>query len=564
MTENETKENQETYGLTYDIQKKIVAMILADKQVLEENIRLVKPEYFDSLVLGGLMTLITNFFNKYSRPPTEDELLQELEAFLGKDEKLPSSEYLDVYEEIVEIAKDSNFDYIKDNVVDFGRFQAFKKAIEEAVEKRLEKRDYDGIVNSINEAASIGSKDEQLRILSDIEAKDVEWLWQNHIPLGELTLVIGDPGTGKSYFSYFLSAQISKGGSWPDAPDKPIESGKILILSTDEDPNYAIRPRSDAAGADTDKIVVLEGSRDEKGRIKILNLTRDIHRLEDILKKDKSYRLVVIDPLSDYIGHVDTHKYSDVRWALAPIPALARKYHVAIVGIMHCNKNTSLQVLYRIMGSMGFPSVARSIWLIAKDRDDEKGKRRYFAPLKNNLAPEQDTFAFNLDNLGKVAKVVFESKPVEDGFDIEEALVPQEKAGETKRAKKFLLDILKDGAMPMKEIKSAARDEAISWGTLRRAYDKMRGRGIRSFKEKKAGGKWFWELDEFTRRKALVEANAESRSVKEKVEEAREKYKEGSVEEARPLAPEPEPEMSEKEKIKAKPVKEIGETVKES
>jgi hypothetical protein len=195
---------------------------------------------------------------------------------------------------------------------------------------------------------------------------------------------------------------------------------------------------------------------------------------------------------------------------------------------------------------------------------------------------------------------------VEDGFDIEEALVPQERASETKKAKKFLLLILKDGAMPTKEIKSAARDEAISWGTLRRAYDKMRGRGIRSFKEKKAGGKWFWELEEFTRRKALVEANAESRSTKERMDEINEKIKEkdkeGSVEEARPLAPESEPEMSEKEKkekmekmikkakeesrkraeeeerkteegtkkegkadkekIKAIPVKEIGETVK--
>ena len=156
-------------------------MILADKQVLEENIRLVKPEYFDSLVSRDLMTLITNFFNKYSRPPTEDELLQELEAFLGKDERLPSSEYLDVYEEIVEIAKDSNFDYIKDNVVDFGRSQAFKKALEESIEKRLEKKEYDGIVNSINEAASIGSKDEQLRILSDIEANEEEWRWKNQI-----------------------------------------------------------------------------------------------------------------------------------------------------------------------------------------------------------------------------------------------------------------------------------------------------------------------------------------------------------------------------------------------
>jgi len=202
---------------------------------------------------------------------------------------------------------------------------------------------------------------------------------------------------------------------------------------------------------------------------------------------------------------VDTYKYSDVRWALAPINALARKYHVAIVGIMHCNNNTSLQVLYRIMGSMGFPSVARAIWLIAKDREDEENKRLYFSPLKNNLAPEQKTLAFHLKNLGKVAIVVFESEPVGDDFEIEDVLVPQERISETKRAKNFLKETLKDGAVPTKEIRSAARDEGLSWATVRRAKEKLE---IKAVKENKPGGKWFWELSEFARRQVLAEDEA--------------------------------------------------------
>ncbi len=509
------KDKKKTFGVSAESQKKILAMMLYDKTFLESYKGLMKPEYFDYQVLRDMSEIIIGSFEKYSKTLTEDEFLDELDAFISKSEKrnknFPAEEYFPIAEEVLKMGREGDFNYTRDKVVAFVKRQAMNQAIIE-IPKKLKMEDYEGIALSIQEAANIGNKEGQLRILSDIEAKDVEWLWQNHIPLGELTLLIGDPGTGKSYFSYFLSAQVSKGGSWPDASDEPIKSGKVLILSTDEDPNYAIRPRSEAAGADTDKIVVLEGTRDEKGRIQIINLTKDIYRLEDILKKDKSYRLVVIDPLSDYIGRVDTHKYSDVRWALAPILALARKYHVAIVGIMHCNKNTSLQVLYRIMGSMGFPSVARSIWWIGKDRDDEENKRRYFSPLKNNLAPEQDTLAFNLENLGKVAKVVFESEPVEEDFDIEEALAPQEKASETKRAKKFLMETLKDGAMSVKEIQSLARDEGIAKWTLIRMKQKM---GIRSFKEEKAGGKWFWELNEFTRRKALLEADVESRSVKE-------------------------------------------------
>ena len=500
---------RETYEYTPDTQKKIAAWLLTEQNVIEENVELVRPEYFDNPVIGDIVQLIVDFFRKYGRSLTEDELLQELDEFLKTTDPkylaAPEDEYLDICEELLILSKEGNFDYVRDLVVDFGRHQVFRKALLESAE-RLKKGDFDSIVNAINQAASIGSKDGCLRTLSEIEPKDVEWLWKFHIPLGELTLLIGDPGVGKSYFSYFLSALVSRGGYWPTDPDNPIESGKVLILSTDEDPNYAIRPRAEAAGADLDKISVLEGSRDEQGRIKILNLTKDVHRLENILRKDKGYRLIVIDPLSDYIGHVDTHKYSDVRWALAPINALARKYRVAILGIMHCNKNTSLQVLYRIMGSMGFPSVARAIWLIAKDREDEENKRRYFSPLKNNLAPEQKTLAFRLENLGKVGKVVFESEPVGDDFDIQDVLVPQERISETKRAKKFLMETLKDGAMPTKEIKSAARDEGLSWGTVRRAKEKLK---IKAVKENKPGGKWFWELNEFARRKALMEAEAE-------------------------------------------------------
>jgi putative DNA primase/helicase len=517
---SEDKTKEEVMPFTNATEKILLASFLFSKEA-PEDIHDVKLKHFQSIVIRNMVKLVCDFYEKYSRTPSPEEFHQCVDSFLSgraeKDLSAPKSEYCDVYEEILSL-KEEDFEPAQDLFRRHARFQAHNEALDTIIEKRmLEKEDYDGIHGLMIEAYDTGSRDGGLRKLSDIEAKDVEWLWQNHIPLGEITILAGDPGVGKSYFSYFLSAQISKGGSWPDAPNTAIESGKVLILSTDEDPNYCIRPRSDAAGADIDKILVLEGARDKRGRIRIINLTRDIHRLEDILKKDKSYRLLVIDPLSDYVGRIDQHSYGDVRWALNPLLTLARKYHVAVVGIMHCNKNTSLQVLYRIMGSMGFMAMAGSVWVIARDREDEEQKRRFFAPLKHRLGPEQKALAFRLENLGKVARVVFESKPVEDGFDIEEALVPQERAGETKRAKKFILGMLKDGPVLTEEIKSAARDEGIAWATLRRAREKMRG--VKAEKENKLRGKWSWYLDEFTRGQALVEADAKAR-----IEATREKH----------------------------------------
>jgi hypothetical protein len=60
----------------------------------------------------------------------------------------------------------------------------------------------------------------------------------------------------------------------------------------------------------------------------------------------------------------------------------------------------------------------------------------------------------------------------------------------------------------MKEIKSASRDEGISWATLRRAKEKM---NIKSFKEGGIGGKWFWKLLEVDRLQRLAEEEVEKR-----------------------------------------------------
>lgn len=521
---SEDKPKEKIMPFTNAAEKILLASFLFSKEA-PDDIHDIKLKHFESAVIRDKLKLVRDFYEKYSRMPSSKEFHQCVDSFLtDKEEKdlpAPKSEYCDVYEEILSL-REEDFEPAQDLFRRFARFQAHNEALDKIIEKKmLEKEDYDGIHSLMIEAYDTGSRDGGLRKLSDIEAKDVEWLWKNHIPLGEITILAGDPGVGKSYFSYFLSAQVSTGGSWPDAPKIAIESGKVLILSTDEDPNYCIRPRSDAAGANVDNILVLEGARDKRGRIRIINLTRDIHRLEDILKKDKSYRLVVVGPLSDYVGRIDQHSYGDVRWALNPLLTLARKYHVAVVGIMHCNKNTSLQVLYRIMGSMGFMAMAGSVWVIARDREDEESKRRFFAPLKHRLGPEQKALAFHLENLGKVARVVFESEPLEDSFDIEEALAPQEKASETKRAKRFILEELKDGPVFTEEIKSAARDEGISWAILRRAKEKMRG--VKADKENKPRGKWFWYLDEFTQKQALFEADVKARE-----EMVREKYKESS------------------------------------
>ena len=52
--------------------------------------------------------------------------------------------------------------------------------------------------------------------LDQVEAKHVEWLWQNRLARGKLTLLAGEPGIGKSQAVIDIIARISNGGFWPD------------------------------------------------------------------------------------------------------------------------------------------------------------------------------------------------------------------------------------------------------------------------------------------------------------------------------------------------------------
>ncbi len=51
--------------------------------------------------------------------------------------------------------------------------------------------------------------------ISEIEPKEVKWLWYPYIPSGKVTLLQGDPGDGKSKLMLSIAALLSKGEALP-------------------------------------------------------------------------------------------------------------------------------------------------------------------------------------------------------------------------------------------------------------------------------------------------------------------------------------------------------------
>jgi hypothetical protein len=52
-------------------------------------------------------------------------------------------------------------------------------------------------------------------LLSEVVEESVEWLWEGRIPLAKLTVIDGDPGTGKSAVTIDLAAHVSTGREMP-------------------------------------------------------------------------------------------------------------------------------------------------------------------------------------------------------------------------------------------------------------------------------------------------------------------------------------------------------------
>src|SRR5262249_4774373 len=159
------------------------------------------------------------------------------------------------------------------------------------------------------------------------------------------------------------------GTGWPDeASDAPI--GDVLILQAEDDPAITVRPRLERLGADVDRVLTVPADRTA------LSLDAGLPRLERVLAAIGTVRLVIIDPLTSYLGKLDYTKDTEVRRALGPLKALAERYNVAVVAVMHLNKNQQQQISYRVGGSIAFSGVARSVVLVAKDREDE-GRRLF-------------------------------------------------------------------------------------------------------------------------------------------------------------------------------------------
>lgn len=339
----------------------------------------------------------------------------------------------------------------------------------------------------------------QIVNMATIQAQAINWLWSGWLPLGKLTILAGAGGCGKTNLLLALIATITTNGIFPDG-SKCTDTGKVLIYSTEDDPNDTLLPRLIANGADLSKIDFIAGRINDKGEREPFDPTKDLPLLNAYAKQNPDIKLLMIDPIISAVGG-DSNKATDVRRSLQVVVDFAQEFNCAVVGITHFAKGTSgSSPAERIIGSQAFTALARMVWSAAK-REDENDC--ILVRAKSNISTldggikyqiEPETVLENIETTKTAWLGTIEGSAREL---LSEAESTENSNGTTvDMAKEFLIDLLSSVEnMPSKEVQSQAKDAGFSPASIRRAQEKL---NIKPFKPQ--GEKiWFWSLPKIHR-----------------------------------------------------------------
>ena len=267
---------------------------------------------------------------------------------------------------------------------------------------------------------------------SDLKPERLVWVWPGRIPEGKLVLLGGPPGLGKSQLTAFISAVVSNGGTWPCGEGSTLP-GDVIFMSAEDGIRDTIVPRLMAAGADTSRVHIVAAATkpDGTGR-KTFSLKTDVDLLEAKAREIGALRLIIVDPISAYMGGADGNGNVETREVLEPLAEMADRLRIAVVAVTHLNKGGAggQSALNRFAGSIAFVAAARAAFAVIEDSEDDG--RRLLLQAKNNLGAKCNGLAFRLEQRmvdGDIlsSNVMFESDHVSQSID--EALTASESRG---------------------------------------------------------------------------------------------------------------------------------------
>lgn len=315
---------------------------------------------------------------------------------------------------------------------------------------------------------------------SEIEPKEVKWLWYPYIPFGKVTLLQGDPGDGKSKLMLSLAALLSKGKALPFVDEEnKLDPIAIIYQTTEDDADDTVVPRFNSASGDGERLLFIK--EDSK------NLSFGDERIREAVVKYNA-KLLILDPMSSYIGEsCSMNNANETRAEFNHLIAVAKDTGCAIVIIAHMNKMKETSPLYRTNGSIDIAGAARSILAVTRTANKDNPSERYLVQVKSNLAPMGSAIVFEIAENG----VNFIDEVELSADDAFSSLSPRMgRPNDTLQAAEVnLKNILSDGKkMLATDCEAKLEANGFKKSTIKKAKKRA---GVVSHKE---GFSWYWSL----------------------------------------------------------------------
>lgn len=318
-----------------------------------------------------------------------------------------------------------------------------------------------------------------LKKFKDIELKEVEWLWRPYFAQGKLSFLAGDPGIGKSFITTFLASIVSNGDCFPYTTIN-VTQGNVIIQNGEDDAGDTIKKRLFSFRANQDNIYMIDFKNDNEEKGDYLTLS-DVKALDELFSEIHP-KMVIFDPITAFLGDVNMNDAPKVRRLLRPIGKLAEKHNCAIIMVIHLNKGLpGGNPLYRMLGSIDFAGIARSVISVVKGKNEV-----LFVQVKNNLAEKGKTLAFEIKD--DIINWLGER-------DYKEELEEVETISQRDIARSFILDYLDEyKEAEYKDLLLNAGKLGISKKTLERARDDLKKEEL--IDKKNINNKTYWYLKE--------------------------------------------------------------------
>lgn len=324
--------------------------------------------------------------------------------------------------------------------------------------------------------------------VSEIEEEPVDWLIPGYIPRGQISLLVGDGGTGKTSIWCNIVAGITAGTEtildevipFPDET----EPGTCLFFSSEDSVPKVLKKRLRKAGADEKRILFLDLTDPNFQKIQF-----NAPELETLVKTHKP-ALVVFDPLQSFIPpDIQMGSRNAMRQCMSPLIGLGEKYGTTFLIVLHTNKKPGAYGRARCADSSDIWDIARSVMILG---DTGEPGQYYLSHEKSNYSEKSRTVIYTISDGAAHYKGTTNKKDKDFVLEKQQAV---RFSPVKKEAKENIMNVLSDNQEhKVSEVDEQVKMFGISSATLKRAKSELKAEGRIRFRSEGYGKEKTWYM----------------------------------------------------------------------